>query len=66
MATASYQGVALSSHALGAQQLYNGFHRIAAPPARCIATYVGSLDWERVAVSTRAELQAQLQALGVW
>lgn len=66
LATATYQAVALSSHALGAQQLYNGFDRIAAPPARCVATYVGSLDWERVAVSTRAALRAQLQAVGVW
>jgi hypothetical protein len=63
--SATYQGVALSTHSLGAAKLFDGFHRVA-PPQRCIGTFVGSPDWEALAESTRTALVTRLRGLGVW
>jgi hypothetical protein len=65
LTSASYQGVALSTHAAGASKLFDGFHRVA-DPQRCVGTFVGSPDWEALAESTRSALETRLRGLGVW
>jgi hypothetical protein len=65
LTSASYQGVALSTHTAGASKLYDGFHRVAAPQ-RCIGTFVGSPDWEALAESVRTTVERRLRKLAVW